>query len=241
MRSLLKGALLLGVSVAWLVPGVQAWQVLDRMHGLEVLPDAVTIRHGLDALGWTLALMAVATVVWVLQLLSERKAREEGARLQLHVHEAQGRVEREVEQLVDVLRRRTAELQGDFGNFTAVGTRLRSALETRLSGIESLLQRQHEAQVQAFAQPSTDTRVEERLAALEQATDAAMRELGVTVVHKLRALEADLYDRDQRAMTDFGSLDLRLSDDAQRWEAACGAWKSASPSSRARPRSTAPR
>jgi hypothetical protein len=45
-----------------------------------------------------------------------------------------------------------------------------------------------------------------------------LRELGVTVVHKLRALEADLYERDQRAMTDFGSLDVRLSDDAQRWE-----------------------
>jgi hypothetical protein len=156
MRSLVKGAILLGVSLAWLVPGFQAWQVLDRMHGLEVLPDAMTLRAGLDALKGTLALMAFATVVWVMQLMSERKLREEGGRMQSHVLEVQGRVEREVEQLVEVLRRGTVELQGDFGNFTLVGTRLRSALETRLSGIEALLQRNHEAQVEAIARPSAD-------------------------------------------------------------------------------------
>jgi uncharacterized protein YajQ (UPF0234 family) len=163
--------------------------------------------------------MGAATAVWLLLFLSGRQGRDDLERTQQQMREVQSRLESDVEQLSDVLRRSTAELHGDFGNFTAVGTRLRSALDTRLSGIETLLQqRQQDAPAGSGNEAPQAALVAERLTALENAIEAAMHELSVSVVHQLRGLEANLYERDQRAITDFGSLDSRLADDAMRWE-----------------------
>jgi hypothetical protein len=218
MGSWFKSGLLLVVCLVWLVPGIQAYRILEGLYGLDAVPDAPTLLAALNAIKWCLAAMAVATAVVMIQWLNGRQSVAGRAQDLATIQAAQRRMEAEVEQLSDVLRQNTASLQTDFGNFTTVGTRLRSALETRLSSIESLLQRPEAGVVEASDMTAAAfADVGDRLRTLEKATELALVDLRAAVTQNLRGLHAELQARDARTLTDFGQLETRLSDDSEQW------------------------